>query len=551
MTILFAGGEDADFVPIGLNSNTGPQIDYTGTPVGYRPQFARYGLAIVCPSTKNQTQYQSQNIFSQASFWFSARVWCGSISGSSQNDILQLLDSSNLPRIALRNTTGGATGAFQCCTVDASSTYTAIGSNWTTSFSSAPNAPDRLDVFVNYAVSGTLTVYVNGIQVYTFSGNVTTNSVTALAGFALGAFTYGISSSNAGSRWSEIVVSTTDSRNMSVATLYPIALGNTSNWASATPTTMGAIPVSGNPMSVASSTVVQEFATACNLPASGNYLVNAVVVSAQAECGTTGPQHAQIMLRTASTDYNSSNLNLANTYTWISNVWTTNPNTSSAWTMSDITAAVCKWNLFPQSGLGTGGFTFSTDGLSATPAGSVVSYATQSHASGQRYFEITITTVGNTTNTGVGICNWNVTQNNNLGFDANSLRYSPNGAVIKSNATVATLATYTTANVIGIAVDLVNRMIWFRVGSGNWNNNVANDPASNIGGIDISSMTNGPNNAILPACGGWNTGLSASSGTYTANFGATSFANAAPSGFSGWSTNSASNALNIGIESIA
>jgi hypothetical protein len=91
-------------------------------------------------------------------------------------------------------------------------------------------------------------------------------------------------------------------------------------------------------------------------------------------------------------------------------------------------------------------------------------------------------------------------------------------------------------------------MIWFRVGSGNWNNNGANDPATNTGGIDISSLVNGPNNAILPACGGWNT--SVSSGTYTGNFGATSFGTAAPSGFSAWNSSTASNALNIGIESI-
>jgi hypothetical protein len=41
---------------------------------------------------------------------------------------------------------------------------------------------------------------------------------------------------------------------------------------------------------------------------------------------------------------------------------------------------------------------------------------------------------------------------------------------------------------IGVALDIDHSRIWFRVNNGPWNNQAANDPAANIGGLDVSGL---------------------------------------------------------------
>jgi hypothetical protein len=67
--------------------------------------------------------------------------------------------------------------------------------------------------------------------------------------------------------------------------------------------------------------------------------------------------------------------------------------------------------------------------------------------------------------------------------------YQPSGAVRNNNATLATIATYVAGDRIDVAINAADRLIWFRVNNGNWNNNVANDPVTNTGGIDYSGIT--------------------------------------------------------------
>lgn len=89
---------------------------------------------------------------------------------------------------------------------------------------------------------------------------------------------------------------------------------------------------------------------------------------------------------------------------------------------------------------------------------------------------------------------------------------------------------YTTGQIGAAAVDLDNRKIWFRKSTplGNWNNNVANNPASNVGGWVI------PAGVMVPfVTFGGSAGVA--SNVVAANFGASAFAGAVPAGFtSGW-----------------
>jgi hypothetical protein len=92
-----------------------------------------------------------------------------------------------------------------------------------------------------------------------------------------------------------------------------------------------------------------------------------------------------------------------------------------------------------------------------------------------------------------------------------------------------TLSVPTTGQIVCIAADLDNRKIWFRTtASGNWNNSGTANPATNTGGITIPAGTMVPFTVF-----GGSGGLA--NNVITANFGATAFSGAIPSGFtSGW-----------------
>jgi hypothetical protein len=104
--------------------------------------------------------------------------------------------------------------------------------------------------------------------------------------------------------------------------------------------------------------------------------------------------------------------------------------------------------------------------------------------------------------------------------------------------TTRSLGAIAAGNVICIALDLDNKAIWFRKGSGNWNGDASANPATNTNGIDIStlfpyninqSQTTAPwNPAFLAAT------FNSSGSSVTMNTGATAFNQTAPSGFSNW-----------------
>ena len=108
------------------------------------------------------------------------------------------------------------------------------------------------------------------------------------------------------------------------------------------------------------------------------------------------------------------------------------------------------------------------------------------------------------------------------------------GGTISINGTSSgvSLGTVSGGTTIGIAVDFTNQMIWFRKApSGNWNANASYNPATNTGGLSISSITSSGTVALFPA-----TFTTAGASNTLANFGPSGFSGTVPSGFtSGWS----------------
>lgn len=108
--------------------------------------------------------------------------------------------------------------------------------------------------------------------------------------------------------------------------------------------------------------------------------------------------------------------------------------------------------------------------------------------------------------------------------------YDRGSAVFLNGSIIATYPTYTTGDIIRVALrtDLSPRRIWFSKNGGIWNNNGSADPVSNVGGIDLSAM------AVVDLYPFHY--MEETLGKVTANFGATAPTYAVPSGFSTFAT---------------
>lgn len=110
----------------------------------------------------------------------------------------------------------------------------------------------------------------------------------------------------------------------------------------------------------------------------------------------------------------------------------------------------------------------------------------------------------------------------------NSAACNSAGQVFLNNSVVTTIATFTTGDTVCMAVDFTNSRAWWRVNGGNWNNDVISNqnPATNVGGVNISTLNAGPYFAGVT--------IGSSADTSTFDFGVPAYAQAPPSGFVNW-----------------
>ena len=154
--------------------------------------------------------------------------------------------------------------------------------------------------------------------------------------------------------------------------------------------------------------------------------------------------------------------------------------------------------------------------------------STSGKTSGKYYFEGTFTTLAGGNNYGIGIGD-PATTYTNMSFATTGGMMFRSGNIWANGNSGVSLGARSAGNVIGIAADLDNHKIWFRVApSGNWNNSGTANPATNTGGITITTNTMVPF-GIFGGTGG------VANNVLTANFGASAFTGTVPSGFtSGW-----------------
>lgn len=147
-------------------------------------------------------------------------------------------------------------------------------------------------------------------------------------------------------------------------------------------------------------------------------------------------------------------------------------------------------------------------------------------SSGKYYWEYTYVNVSQTT-TGAGFGSTGAALPINT-TQAGATGLGGGGGMFVNGVSQGSLSTRANGDVIGIAVDLTANLIWYRIApSGNWNNSGTANPATGVGGFNISALTK----PLVPTFY-----LSTATGqALTANFGKTAFSGAVPSGFTaGW-----------------
>lgn len=328
-TLLFAGGEDIDFVctnTCGVDTNT----------THFRSNWAREGYWANANTTDPPANYFSTPMFaSNAIVWVHAQYWNGALTRTDSGaQLIRLLDTAGNPTLIVRGT--GTAGTLKISSRSASGTFTDLK---TCSGASLPDVNlDKIDLYVNYGTSGEVTLYKNSVSVCDYTGNVTNGDGAT----ALNQVQFGSAFGAANLDWSEIIIATTDTRAMARFTANTAGNGNTTGFSGSNICSAIWNVTSYNDSNYGysgSNNLLQECTINSSIPA-GAYTVVGLVMSARTLVGSSGPQHFDFLTRTNSTDYTSSDFAPTNSFSNITNyIQTTNPSTSNPWAVSDFQAA--------------------------------------------------------------------------------------------------------------------------------------------------------------------------------------------------------------------
>lgn len=325
-TVYFAGSEDIDFT------------FYAGMAVAtstarFRPSWVRSafgdGAGNAFAALENIVPFTASVFWAQARFCNSFAP--GAVSGSY---IMEFRSSDHLPRLRFKLTNGGGpSNTFAVVKTDAAGTETSLFTGsliWDTP--ATGNEAQALSWQINYAVAGKVEVFYKGLSLGSFTGDITTNSLTSLAYVC-------VKGTGGGNNcfWSEIMVTDFDLRAVGLQAFAPVANGNTHNFDTGTPAAANVNEQILNIATLDGSTTagqIDEYTTGAVI--AGTFDVAAYGVSAYMSKGASGPSKADLAVRTGGADFFSADQVLTAYYTDYQNWWTTNPNTSAPWATNQI-----------------------------------------------------------------------------------------------------------------------------------------------------------------------------------------------------------------------
>jgi endoglucanase len=176
------------------------------------------------------------------------------------------------------------------------------------------------------------------------------------------------------------------------------------------------------------------------------------------------------------------------------------------------------------------------NGLTAASVGGVAQSvrSSTSKSSGKVYFEALLNSVTNDIAIGIANAAFNLAAPLELGSDANGVGYypvSPAQYVYVNNIGTGAGNADVSGAIVSIAIDLTAKLFWvtspaIRAFGNTWNSSATANPATGVGGVNISALAAGPYFVTF------NDDIGGASATL--NFGASTFSRTVPSGFSGW-----------------
>jgi hypothetical protein len=342
MNVYFAGTEDIDFTLFGA-------AVYQA--FAYRPAWTRCGVTpnnnpginrtLTDPPTDRCATPQFTPI---SAFWTHGQFFASALSAQANSQIIRWLDSGGTCRLSLRVVSGTSPATWGVFTHNAAGTYTQLGATF------APGIPasvvTAIDADINYSASGHFNLYVGGLSAFTYSGNLLTDSATAIAQVEFSDYTNAFNGVNIG--WSECIVADSDTRSCNLWLLNSSTAGNAQTWSgTASNVNKGQIN-DATYISAASAGLINEYRSGGIALPGGTYTVATVKMSSRALVGAAGPQHVEYVTRVGSTDYVggswsppvSAFANDAQNY-----MQAINPGTGIAWTTGDLTATTFNYGV--------------------------------------------------------------------------------------------------------------------------------------------------------------------------------------------------------------
>lgn len=278
--------------------------------------------------------------------------------------------------------------------------------------------------------------------------------------------------------------------------------------------------VSMRPPRRAIAAALAETAAAVDAPGTGNVVFATLVDDPASVNDFIDAYLGEIMLEAASAS-DAPDAYLPSTYT---------DTISEAATATDTQSAALGLATFNGTATNT---TLSNGNLTATHSNTSTDSGARSaslQSTGKYYYEITVgATHGQLDNVAIiGAAGTHNNTTNGLGTVVFTTLSS--GAVYTNGGSIGrSIGVSSPGDIIGVAIDLDNRKAWFRRNGGNWNgqSTATENPVTNTGGAAITTGTQAP----IVTFGGSGTAVNDS---YTANFGQSAFAAAAPTGFGNW-----------------
>jgi hypothetical protein len=317
MTALFRGGELEAFI---ANSSGVSESTDGGT---FNSTFARCAILLYTGSSSSPDQITADTMSWSAQtgdfyFHFEERDGSGLVSHTA----LELFSGSTA-NFRIRQTYSGSARQWTLQYLNASAVWTSVGSALTLGTGRAD-----YDIYVNIT-TGVAKLYVRG--------SVSAATATGLSlGHMSGITKARLHSDTGGRYFSQIVADTTPTIGYRLASVHPNGAGSDSAW---TGTYLNIDETTLDDADFVNSATANQVSTytLSSVTLTG-YSVQDVTVSFRSKCGGSGPQNIEAVLRSAGTNYFSSNLAQDVGYAPYQNTWSTDPATSADWVLASISS---------------------------------------------------------------------------------------------------------------------------------------------------------------------------------------------------------------------